>query len=289
MPERAPRSSPICWSRPVASPTTSSPAGTAGASAASARISGSSAIMSGREHVAHRLAALGPRRPRFTSVTANGRQPTWSGCGSIGSPSMLFKSAGRPGRQAIARAGAGPSRWPNCCRAAASARLARRHRPAAEPRNAAERLGQALALARHRPDCPAAEGVRNGSAEIVCRQRFPRCRHDALAAHFRAMPRHGARGHLVEIVDPVEENFPYAGRVEFSDPETGDKLTAGSAPRPARRLSPRCLPRHVETVRSLARAIGWSHTLHHTDQPASRGTRLAARRMTSAGDSWSPH
>src|SRR6185436_9175756 len=31
----------------------------------------------------------------------------------------------------------------------------------------------------------------------------------------------GARAHLVQIVDPIEETFPYAGRTEFIDPETG--------------------------------------------------------------------
>ena len=44
-----------------------------------------------------------------------------------------------------------------------------------------------------------------------------------------ALSRHGVRAHLVEVADPAEESFPYAGRTEFSDPETGEKLTAGRA------------------------------------------------------------
>ena len=29
----------------------------------------------------------------------------------------------------------------------------------------------------------------------------------------------GAHGHVVQIVDPAEESFPYSGRVEFIEPE----------------------------------------------------------------------
>ena len=39
----------------------------------------------------------------------------------------------------------------------------------------------------------------------------------------------GARGHVVQIVDPAEETFPYWGRVEFLEPEGGGRITAGRA------------------------------------------------------------
>src|SRR6204780_1096512 len=39
----------------------------------------------------------------------------------------------------------------------------------------------------------------------------------------------GARGHVVQIVDPAEETFPYWGRVELVDPENGGRITAGAA------------------------------------------------------------
>ena len=39
----------------------------------------------------------------------------------------------------------------------------------------------------------------------------------------------GARGHVVQVVDPAEESFPYAGRVEFVEPEGGGSITAGRA------------------------------------------------------------
>ena len=52
---------------------------------------------------------------------------------------------------------------------------------------------------------------------------------DEIKAWLDVLSRHGVRAHLIEVSDPAEEAFPYAGRTEFSDPETGDRLTAGRA------------------------------------------------------------
>src|SRR5215472_5183953 len=38
-----------------------------------------------------------------------------------------------------------------------------------------------------------------------------------------------AHGHIVQIVDPAEETFPYAGRIEFVEPEGAGAITAGRA------------------------------------------------------------
>ena len=40
----------------------------------------------------------------------------------------------------------------------------------------------------------------------------------------------GSQGHLVQIVDPAEETFPYSGRVEFTEPE-GRPRSPPAAPR----------------------------------------------------------
>src|ERR1700724_3959760 len=39
----------------------------------------------------------------------------------------------------------------------------------------------------------------------------------------------GSLGHVVQIVDPAEETFPYAGRIEFVQPEGAGTITAGRA------------------------------------------------------------
>jgi uncharacterized protein (DUF58 family) len=78
----------------------------------------------------------------------------------------------------------------------------------------------------------------------------------------------GARAHLVEVADPVEESFPYAGRTEFRDPETGEKLTAGRAEMLREDYARLYQARRDELARWATR-LGWSYTVNHTDRPAS--------------------
>ncbi|MCF6320768.1 MAG: DUF58 domain-containing protein [Rhizobiaceae bacterium] len=83
------------------------------------------------------------------------------------------------------------------------------------------------------------------------------------------LARRGIRGHLVQIVDPVEEKFPYSGRVEFSDPETGDLYTTGNA-RSIRDDYENLFAARIQALHNTATKFGWSHTLHHTDNLASQ-------------------
>ncbi|WP_048648388.1 DUF58 domain-containing protein [Nitratireductor soli] len=83
------------------------------------------------------------------------------------------------------------------------------------------------------------------------------------------LARHGARAHLIEIADPAEEAFPYTGRTEFSDPETGDKLTAGRAETLADDYRRLYIARREELA-SWCKRLGWSYTVHHTDRPAAQ-------------------
>jgi uncharacterized protein (DUF58 family) len=78
----------------------------------------------------------------------------------------------------------------------------------------------------------------------------------------------GARGHLVQVLDPIEETFPFDGRVEFTDPEMGLRLTAGRAENWRKDYHNR-LEAHREGIRDVARRAGWTYVLHHTDHPAS--------------------
>src|SRR5258706_9038488 len=52
----------------------------------------------------------------------------------------------------------------------------------------------------------------------------------------------GAHGTLVQIVDPAEEDFPYSGRIEFVEPESGGIITAGPAQKRAGRYVRRAPP-----------------------------------------------
>ncbi|MCU0789670.1 MAG: DUF58 domain-containing protein [Nitratireductor sp.] len=134
-------------------------------------------------------------------------------------------------------------------------------------RHAAERLGEALIAMPPQTSFPAGNEVRNYS-DVVLVSDFLQPREE-IEARMRSMAHRGARGHLVQVVDPAEEDFPYAGRVEFTDPETGERLTAGNA-QTLRQGYGALFSSHVEDMRSLARSFGWSHTLHHTDRLASQ-------------------
>jgi uncharacterized protein (DUF58 family) len=82
------------------------------------------------------------------------------------------------------------------------------------------------------------------------------------------LARHGVRAHLIEVADPAEESFPYLGRTEFQDPETGEKLTAGRAETFRAPYRDLYLARR-ETLASWCSRLGWSYTVNHTDHPAS--------------------
>ncbi|HXQ84276.1 MAG TPA: DUF58 domain-containing protein [Xanthobacteraceae bacterium] len=77
----------------------------------------------------------------------------------------------------------------------------------------------------------------------------------------------GAHGHVVQIVDPAEETFPYWGRIEFVDPECGGRITAGRAEAWRADYAAR-VARHRTEIRSETDRLGWSFTIHRTDRPA---------------------
>ncbi len=77
----------------------------------------------------------------------------------------------------------------------------------------------------------------------------------------------GAQGHLVQIVDPVEETFPFSGRVEFWEPEGFAEITAGRAENWRVDYEAR-VARHRAEIRAETDRLGWSFTIHRTDRPA---------------------
>jgi uncharacterized protein (DUF58 family) len=78
----------------------------------------------------------------------------------------------------------------------------------------------------------------------------------------------GSQGHLVQIVDPAEETFPYSGRVEFTEPETGEQITAGRAENWRADYEAR-LQQHRTDLRAETKRLAWSFTIHRTDRSAS--------------------
>ena len=93
----------------------------------------------------------------------------------------------------------------------------------------------------------------------------------------------GARGHVVQIVDPAEETFPYWGRIEFVEPESGGRITAGRAETWRTDYTAR-VQRHRTEIRNETDRLGWSFTIHRTDRPASE-LLLALQARIGAGAS----
>jgi uncharacterized protein (DUF58 family) len=96
----------------------------------------------------------------------------------------------------------------------------------------------------------------------------------------------GAHGHVVQIVDPAEESFPYSGRIEFVEPEGAGSVTAGRA-ETWRNDYQGLVARHRDAIRAETDRLGWSFAIHRTDRPASElllvlHSRMGANTQSSA-------
>lgn len=108
-----------------------------------------------------------------------------------------------------------------------------------------------------------------------------------IAAVVEAISSRGAKGHLVMIVDPVEESFPFQGQAVLHDLEDGISLRIGDAAAWGKAYRER-IERHRGELAELARRRGWTLTIHRTDRPASEAalrliTLVTASRGTSPG------
>jgi len=92
-----------------------------------------------------------------------------------------------------------------------------------------------------------------------------------------------AHGHVLQIVDPAEETFPYHGRIEFLDPEGPGSVTAGRAETWRNDYVAR-LERHRAEIRAETDHLGWSFIIHRTDRPASELVLALHARMGEGHD-----
>ena len=79
-----------------------------------------------------------------------------------------------------------------------------------------------------------------------------------------ALSRQGVEGHLVRIVDPAEEDFPYSGRTRFESPRGEPEEIFGRAERVRAGYRTR-FAAHGEEVAAQASRLGWTSTVHRTD------------------------
>ena len=133
-------------------------------------------------------------------------------------------------------------------------------------RNGAERLAARLAHAPEAGGKPDLSALRRSSDIVLVGDFLDPV--EETQAWLDVLARHGVRAHLIEVADPAEEAFPYSGRTEFADPETGQKLTAGRAETLGDLYRRHYLARRHE-LDAWCKRLGWSYNVNHTDRLAS--------------------
>jgi uncharacterized protein (DUF58 family) len=133
-------------------------------------------------------------------------------------------------------------------------------------RNAAERLATALMHRNETGGLPDTRMIR-GNSDIVLFGDFLDPVDDVMA-RLGPLARRGLGGHVVAVTDPAEELFPYAGRTEFTDPETGETITAGRA-ETLKDDYARAWHANRAALADNLRHLGWSFVPHRTDRLAS--------------------
>lgn len=86
---------------------------------------------------------------------------------------------------------------------------------------------------------------------------------------FAALAASGIAGHIVQVVDPAEESFPFEGHTEFVEYGGAGKLPIGK-PQSLRDAYREKFRIHRAGLADLAGRLGWTFMVHHSDQPASR-------------------
>jgi uncharacterized protein (DUF58 family) len=102
--------------------------------------------------------------------------------------------------------------------------------------------------------------------------------------------RAGVGGHLVRIVDPAEEEFPYQGRTRFEVATSTSRMEESEVFGRAERLQSAYRARfaaHGEMIAAAASRLGWTATVHRTDrapQAALIALYAALGGLTSSGN-----
>jgi uncharacterized protein (DUF58 family) len=153
-------------------------------------------------------------------------------------------------------------------------------------RNAAERIAALLPEAAEKPAPPETRGLRRFTDVVLIGDFLDPI--SETEATLDRIVRAGVHAHLVQVIDPIEETFPYAGRTEFLDPETGLRHIVSRAEqyREDYRLRLAALRDRLNTI---CRRLDWTFIIHRTDRPATEPllalhARLADRHSRSTVD-----
>jgi uncharacterized protein (DUF58 family) len=88
---------------------------------------------------------------------------------------------------------------------------------------------------------------------------------EAIEAAARRLSGAGASGHLIQIIDPAEEDFPFEGRTRFEVPGERETELFGRAESVREGYRAR-FRAHGEAIAALGRRLGWTYLAHRTDK-----------------------
>jgi len=145
-------------------------------------------------------------------------------------------------------------------------------------RNAAERIAEFLSQLK--ATAPDTRNLRRLSDVVLIGDFFDPL--DEIEKTLEPITRSGARTHLLQVVDPIEETFPFSGRVEFRDPETGATHVLDRTEL-HRDEYERLLAAHRERLMRLCRRLDWTFLVHRTDRPATDPLLALDARLTDRG------
>jgi uncharacterized protein (DUF58 family) len=92
---------------------------------------------------------------------------------------------------------------------------------------------------------------------------------ESIKRAFAPLAESGVRGHLLQITDPAEETLPYDGRMEFLGLDSAQKFLANKTQN-LRQKYIEAFAAQREAVRQIASRLGWSFTVHRTDEQPSK-------------------
>jgi uncharacterized protein (DUF58 family) len=100
---------------------------------------------------------------------------------------------------------------------------------------------------------------------------------DEIVARMKAYAAEGIRGHMIQVLDPAEEDLPFSGRTEFEGIEEELRLMVGRAQN-LREAYHQRLEIHRNRIVEMARRVDFTFATHRTD----RGPQTALLALYSA-------
>lgn len=105
---------------------------------------------------------------------------------------------------------------------------------------------------------------------------------DKIAEALKRIAGEDITGHLIQVLDPIEESLAFEGRMEFIDPEHGQRWI-GDRVESLREEYRERLEAHRQGLREIAHRLGWSLMVHHTDRPATEPMLSLMARLQDTG------